>query len=322
LIEAHNLSMTYGTTRALDDASFQVKSGEILGLLGPNGAGKTTTLRILTTFIHPTAGKVVIDGVDAAEDPIAVRRRIGYLPETAPLYQDMMVCEYLEFVGAARGLAGGRLATRLDAVVEACALQGVYTKPIAHLSKGYRQRTGLAQALIHDPDILILDEPTSGLDPLQILGIRELVRSLGRTKTVLFSTHILQEVEAVSDRIMIMNEGRIIAEGTPEALTARAMGNDRLLVEVTGPPDDVSRALAGVGGIVSIETLPGSSMGTCAFAIRHEFGDELVPRRVDDAVRAGGWAVRRLAPERYSLEQVFISLIRAAASESAGRGVA
>jgi ABC-2 type transport system ATP-binding protein len=279
--------------------------------LGPNGAGKTTTLRILTTFIHPSGGKVVIDGVDAAEDPIAVRRKIGYLPETAPLYQDMMVHEYLEFVGRARGLAGPQLARRLDAVVGACALEGVYTRPIAHLSKGYRQRTGLAQALIHDPDILILDEPTSGLDPLQIMGIRDLVRSLGRTKTVLFSTHILQEVEAVSDRIMIMNEGRIIAEGTHAALTARAMGTDRLAVEVAGPADDVARALGGVGGIVSIERIETTSPGTSAFGIRHEFGDELIHRRVDDALRAGGWSIRRLAPDRFTLEQVFISLTRA-----------
>lgn len=317
MIQAEHLTMWYGSTKALDDATFEVRSGEVLGLLGPNGAGKSTTLKILTTYICPSAGRVIVDGIDSAEDPIAVRRKIGYLPETAPVYPDMLVSEYLDFVGGARGLAGRRLAERREAVVASCGLESVFHRPIAHLSKGFRQRTGLAQALIHDPEILILDEPTSGLDPLQILGIRELVRSLARSKTVLFSTHVLQEVEAVSDRMMIINEGRIIAEGSPAALQQRAMTTDCLSVEAEGPPDDILRALAAVPGAFAVEPVDARA-GGAAFAVRHAFGDDSVPRGVDDALRRGGWRVRRLAAERYSLEQVFISLTRASVAARGG----
>src|SRR5436190_8932505 len=213
MIQAENLSMAYGSVRALSGASFTVTRGEVLGLLGPNCAGKTTTLRILTTALRPTSGRVLVDGVDAAADPVAVRKRIGYLPETAPLYADMVVAEYLAFVARSRGVRGAALTKARQRVVADCALETVYYRPIAQLSKGFRQRVGLAQALIHDPDVLILDEPTSGLDPLQILGIRDLVKRLARSKTILFSTHILQEVQAVSDRVMIINEGRIVATG-------------------------------------------------------------------------------------------------------------
>jgi len=320
MISADRLTMWYGSTQALDAATFEVRSGEVLGLLGPNGAGKSTTLKILTTYLYPTSGRVVVDGIDTQDDPLAVRRRIGYLPESAPLYIDMMVCEYLEFVGRARGLSGRKLSERRDSVVASCGLESVYTKPIQNLSKGFRQRTGLAQALIHDPDILILDEPTSGLDPLQILGIRELVRSLARKKTILFSTHILQEVEAVSDRVMIINEGRIIAEGTPEELQRRAMEVDCLTVEVTGSADDVRRTLAAVPGILSVDSIDSSAPDACAFAVRHDFGDEQAARRVDEALRKGSFGLRRFAHDRYSLEQVFISLTRAKTAASRAGG--
>jgi ABC-2 type transport system ATP-binding protein len=317
VIQAEHLTMTYGATKALDDASFEVKSGEVLGLLGPNGAGKTTTLKILTTFIVPTSGRVVVDGVDALEEPLAVRRRIGYLPETAPLYADMMVDEYLGFVGRARGVDGARLAERKTDVVHACGLEGVLTRPIAHLSKGFRQRTGLAGALIHDPDILILDEPTSGLDPLQILGIRDLIKRLARTKTVLFSTHILQEIEAVSDRVMIINEGRIIAEGTPGALQQRAMEVDCLAVEVGGDGDGVDRTLASVPGVLAVDPRP-ATRGGAAFSVRHGWGDEAVPVRVEEALRRSGRAIRRFDRDRYTLEQVFISLTKASGRAAGG----
>jgi ABC-2 type transport system ATP-binding protein len=310
VIEASNLSMSYGSVRALEDASFEVRSGEVLGLLGPNGAGKTTTLKILTTFIQPTSGRVVVDGIDAAEDPLAVRRKIGYLPETAPLYVDMLVGEYLAFVGRARGLEGRRLQERRVAVVESCGLPSVYYRPIGQLSKGFRQRVGLAQALIHDPEIVILDEPTSGLDPLQIRGIRGLVRELARDKTVVFSTHILQEIEAVSDRVMIMNEGRIIAEGSPRSLEERAMDRDRLLVETSADAETAGAALSGLEGVLDVEPREPAADGDCAFGVRHAFGDREVVGRVEALLRGRDWPVRHLAPDRFSLEEVFVALVQ------------
>jgi len=226
MIEVRDVTKRFGTTVALDSVSFRLDQGEILGFLGPNGAGKSTAMKIITTFLAPDEGAVTVDGIDVLEQPLAVRGRIGYLPENVPLYVDMNVQEYLEFVGRARGLEGPRLKERFGWCVEACGLATELKRPINELSKGYRQRTGLAQALIHDPDILILDEPTSGLDPLQILGIRDLIRSLARQKSIIFSTHILQEVPPVTDRVVIISEGRIVADGKIADLTRQAFGAD------------------------------------------------------------------------------------------------
>ena len=225
MIDVQSLSMQYGSFKALDGISFQARDKQILGLLGPNGAGKTTAMRILTTFLHPTSGGATVDGIDILESPIEVRRRTGYLPETAPLYPDMQAEEYLKFVGEARGLAGGVLKKRLDWVKESCGLDFIWKHNLSEISKGYRQRVGLAQALIHDPKVLILDEPTSGLDPLQIIGIRDLIRNLAKEKTIIFSTHILQEVEAIADRIVIINEGKIVSQGTLQELEAQVRNN-------------------------------------------------------------------------------------------------
>jgi len=222
MIEVKSLRMRYGTFEALKGISFQVKSGEILGLLGPNGAGKTTAMRILTTYLYPTAGTAVIEGLDILDHPQEVRRLTGYLPETAPVYPDMQVEDYLRFVGEARGFGGADLKRRMDWVQEACDLKPIWKHAIQEVSKGYRQRVGLAQALIHDPKVLILDEPTSGLDPLQILGIRKLIKELARDKTIIFSTHILQEVEAMSDRIVIIHDGGVVAQGTQKELETLA----------------------------------------------------------------------------------------------------
>ncbi|MBI4358191.1 MAG: ATP-binding cassette domain-containing protein [Candidatus Omnitrophica bacterium] len=218
MIDIQSLTMLYGSVVALDHVSFQVQAGEILGLVGPNGAGKTTAMRILTTFLYPSAGTAKIDNLDILEHPLEVRKRIGYLPETAPLYLDMQVEEYLQFVAHARDVSGKNFSNRLHWVRDACGLKPVWKHPISEISKGFRQRVGLAQALIHDPKVLILDEPTSGLDPLQIIGIRDLIKSLAKKKTIIFSTHILQEVETIADRIVIINEGRIVSQGTLEAL--------------------------------------------------------------------------------------------------------
>ncbi|OGW91104.1 MAG: hypothetical protein A3D28_03245 [Omnitrophica bacterium RIFCSPHIGHO2_02_FULL_63_14] len=212
--------MFYGSTCALDNVSFRVGENEIVGLLGPNGAGKTTIMRILTTFIYPTKGTALVAGADITTRPVEVRRNTGYLPETPPLYTDMRVDEYVDFVGRARGLAGRRLKERKEWVAEVCGLIPVWKHAVHELSLGFRQRAGLAQALIHDPKVIILDEPTSGLDPIQIISIRNLVKDLAKGKTILFSTHILQEAQAISNRILIINQGRIVAQGTLAQLKA------------------------------------------------------------------------------------------------------
>ena len=222
MIDVDQLTMRYGHVLALDRVSFQAKPGEILGLLGPNGAGKSTAMRILTTYLYPSAGTATVHGADIIKDSVKVRQLIGYLPESVPLYGYMNVEEYLHFVGAARGLSGTRLKERLKWVMESCQLRKVWKQPASELSKGYGQRVGLAQALIHDPKVLILDEPTSGLDPIQILSIRSLIKSLVQDKTIVFSTHILQEVEALADRIVIINEGKLVASGTREELSRKA----------------------------------------------------------------------------------------------------
>ena len=227
MIEVKDLTMKYGPVTALDHVSFQANPGEVLGLLGPNGAGKTTAMRILTTYLYPSSGTAKVDGFDILENPIEARKRIGYLPETVPLYADMRVDEYLTFVGKARALEGARLAERLEWVQQACHLRSVWKHFLCELSKGYGQRVGLAQALIHDPKVLILDEPTSGLDPIQIIDIRKLVKSLAKEKTILFSTHILQEVEALADRIVIINEGKLVAEGTKQELAEKVRSSGK-----------------------------------------------------------------------------------------------
>lgn len=224
VIETKGLTKSYGDVKALDDVSFQVRKGEVLGFLGPNGAGKTTTMKILTCFIAPTSGQAIVAGTDIFKDSLEIRRNVGYLPESAPLYMDMQVREYLDFVAEVRNIRGGDKAKARDHVVEVCGLKGVTYQEIRTLSKGYRQRVGLAQAMIHNPPILILDEPTSGLDPNQIVEIRELIKSLGRERTVILSTHNLSEVQATAGRVIIIHRGRLVADGSPEELESERGG--------------------------------------------------------------------------------------------------
>lgn len=219
MIQVSGICMKYGSTIVLDKVSFQAERGKILGLVGPNGAGKTTLMRILTGYLYPIEGTALINGHDVTVEPLITRSLIGYMPESVPLYDDMLVDEYLVFIGKARGLFGKRLDERLKWVKENCALQPIWKHVIFEISRGFRQRVGLAQALIHDPSVLILDEPMTGLDPLQIISIRKLIRACAKEKTVIFSTHIFQEVEALSDRIVILNAGRIIADGTHNEIT-------------------------------------------------------------------------------------------------------
>ncbi|MBM4116857.1 ATP-binding cassette domain-containing protein [bacterium] len=309
MIEVREVSKRFGSTVALDGVSLQVERGSVLGFLGPNGAGKSTAMKIITSFLAPDAGTVTVDGLDVREQPLAVRRKIGYQPENVPLYTDMRVHEYLEFVGRSRGLAGAALAARLDWVREACGITRVYKQTIGELSKGFRQRTGLAQALVHDPEILILDEPTTGLDPLQIIGIRELIGELGRTKTIIFSTHVLQEVAPVTDRVVIINQGRVIADGRIAELQRRAMGSNRLLLGFEAVPEDLKTALAGLAGFQTL--LPLGEQAPGRFELRGDFAADLAGG-VASLARTRGWRLRELAESPFSLEDTFIALTKQA----------
>ena len=307
MIEVRGITKSFGTMRALDDVSFKLDRGEILGFLGPNGAGKSTTMKIITTFLAADEGQVMVDGIDVLEQPLDVRRRIGYLPENVPLYLDMNVHEYLTFVGQARGLSAEQLRTRLEWCIEECGLRTEYKKTIGDLSKGFKQRTGLAQALIHDPEILILDEPTSGLDPLQILGIRELIKRLAGEKTIIFSTHILQEVSPVTDRVVIINEGRIIADGNIGDLSRNAMGTNRVFVGIREAAATVEAALRELSEVSAVHPLAADD--GCRFEVRGPFESDLVGA-VDRLARNRSWDLTQLHEATFSLEDTFISLTR------------
>ena len=308
MIKANNLTMHYGPVVALRNVSFEVKRGEIVGLLGPNGAGKSTAMKILTTYLHPTSGTAQVGGIDILKNPLAVRKIIGYLPEILPLYMDMEVRSYLDFVGRARGLGGGKLRDRVNVVLDECGLRPMYRKIIRDLSKGYKQRTGLAQALIHDPDIIVLDEPTSGLDPHQIVEIRQLIRSLAatKTKTVILSTHILQEVEAMADRIVIINRGRTVGDGTIEELRNRASEFERTSISVLGNRIEVERLLSGVDGVRKVQFVEEVD-GCVSFLVMSRPGVELW-REVNKLAKSKNWDLRELAAKPLTLEETFLTL--------------
>jgi ABC-2 type transport system ATP-binding protein len=309
IVEARSLSKEFGPTRAVDGVSFSVSRGEVVGFLGPNGAGKSTTMKMLTGYLRPTAGSAIVGGVDVAEDPLAAKRLVGYLPENAPLYDDMMVINFLEFVADLRAVPANTRRERLREICRRCGLLDVLGKNIGKLSKGYRQRVGLAQAMVHDPDLLILDEPTSGLDPNQIVEIRELIKELGREKTIILSTHILPEVQASCGRIIIINSGRLVADDTPDVLTGAEEGAViRIVVAASnGAPlseTNVRAALSGVPGIGAVEGQPGEGAGTFGFRVRASRGAD--PRA--DIFRAAvqsGFVLLDLHRERISLEETF-----------------
>src|SRR6266550_3597705 len=252
MIKVEGLTKRYARTVAVDNISFEVEKGGIVGFLGPNGAGKTTTMRCLTCFMPPTSGSASVAGFDVLEQPLEVKKRIGYLPETPPLYPDMEVGEYLTFVGKLKGLVTSDVPKRVDEVCDRCAITDVKSKLIGKLSKGYRQRVGLAQAILHNPDVLILDEPTSGLDPKQIIETRELIRSLAGDHTIILSTHILPEVSQTCDRVVIINKGRVVAEDTPHNLTARLRGSETLYIQVDTNGADATGALQRVPGVTRV----------------------------------------------------------------------
>ncbi len=307
MIELKNLSKYYGLTRALEGVTCTIQKGEIIGFVGPNGAGKSTAMKIITTYTAPTSGTAKVGGFDVMENPREVRNLIGYLPETVPLYADMLVREYLEFIGEARHL-NGSFKKRYDWVVEACGLQSVLKRKIGVLSKGYKQRTCLAQALIHDPEVLILDEPTSGLDPLQIIGIRNLIKSLAHEKTIVLSTHILPEVATVADRILVINEGKLVADGTFDDLVEKVTDRQSLYLVLEAQKKEVETAFKSLPGLLSLDFDSGMR-GKTGCHVRYRIGQNPV-ERINEIVRSNRWNILEFQQEKISLEESFIRLTR------------
>ncbi|HVT57630.1 MAG TPA: ATP-binding cassette domain-containing protein [Thermoanaerobaculia bacterium] len=304
MIEAQNLTRRYGDFTAVDGVSFTAADHEILGMLGPNGAGKTTTIRMITGFLPPSAGRVTVAGRDLFEAPREARRHVGYLPENVALYPEMRVHEYLAYRALLEGLTGAAAREAIGEAVERCLLAEVREQIIGTLSKGFRQRTALATAILHRPRVLVLDEPTVGLDPKQIIAIRELIRELGRERTLLLSTHILPEVELLCDRVMIIDRGRIAAEGTPESLRESWVGNPSVKVAFKGEPADAAAVLGQLAGVREVR--PGPS-GPGSLVLECERGAD--PREeVFHAAVEHGWTLLELTPERASLEDVFVRL--------------
>jgi gliding motility-associated transport system ATP-binding protein len=308
MIEVEQLSKTYGPIKAIEDVSFVVEKGEILGFLGPNGAGKSTTMRILTCFIPPTSGTARIAGYDIFKDSLQVRRRLGYVPENAPLYTDMPVVSFLKFAAEVKGLSRRERLRQIGQVMDDCGVKDVQHRYIGKLSKGYRQRVALAQALLGNPDVLILDEPTIGLDPRQIIDIRQLIKGLAGQKTVILSTHILPEVGMTCQRVIIINRGRLVAVDTPENLTTKLQTSSRLLVRVEGPATDVVRALGAVSGVQTVKE-DGSSSAKVVTCVVESKRDRDVRQDVAAAVVRQNWGLLELRPVDLTLEDVFVRLV-------------
>jgi ABC-2 type transport system ATP-binding protein len=307
MIEVQNLSKTYSGVRAVRDISFHVNKGEIVGFLGPNGAGKSTTMKVLAGYLPPTDGKIRIAGFDVVTESIEVRKRIGYMPENVPLYTDMRVNEFLRFRAELKKVARRKIKDRVEAVKELCHLKDVESKIIGTLSKGYRQRVGLADAMVHDPDLLILDEPTIGLDPNQIRSVRDLIRDLGKHHTILLSTHILSEVELTCGRVLVIHRGRIEASDTPANLTRLVRGGGSILLEVKAPAADVVARIESLPNIEDVEiALPSEGDWTVAKIFAKPGLD--VREDLFGVVRQNNWPLRELARVKATLEEAFVEL--------------
>lgn len=316
LVALSDVVKAFGEVRAVDGVSFQIDRGEVVGFLGPNGAGKTTTMRLLTQYLEPDAGSIVIDGRELHEHPAELRRRIGYLPETNPLYKDMVAGEYISFMGRLRGMSNDEIRRRTDDVVAQTAIEDVYYRPIDQLSKGYRQRVGLAQAILSEPEILILDEPTEGLDPNQRVEIRTLITQLGEDRTVLLSTHVMQEVRRTCSRVVIINRGRLVADGAVDELVNEKHAGTKVSVELEAPGGEARAALEALASVVAVEP-EGDGRHGASFTVRGE-GD---PRReIFELASARGWPLWELHLERASLEDVFRMLTVAAPTSEAPGG--
>ncbi|MBI2847248.1 MAG: ATP-binding cassette domain-containing protein [Chloroflexi bacterium] len=313
MIEVENLTKYYGDFLAIENVTFQVQKGEILGFLGPNAAGKTTTMRILAGYMPPSSGTAKVAGFDVVEQSLEARKRIGYMPETVPLYTDMTVESYLDFHATIKGLRGKKKQQRIDEVLDICRLGDYYDVIIGKLSKGYRQRVGIAQAIVHEPEVLILDEPTIGIDPKQVVETRQLIKSLGRDRTVILSSHILPEVNMVCERVIIINEGRVVAVDRPENLSAALKGSEQIQMEVRGAIKEIVASLrelkgvqdvtwesAGENNIFTVDCSPGSDL-------REEIAHLIVGK---------GWGLINLQTKRMSLEDIFLKLTMKEESEA------
>jgi ABC-2 type transport system ATP-binding protein len=311
MIKVEGLTKRYARTLAVDNISFEVEKGQIVGFLGPNGAGKTTTMRVLTCFLPPSSGKANIAGFDVQENPMEVKKRIGYLPETPPVYPEMEVAEYLNFVGRLKGIPSADIKRRVDEVVGRCAIGDVRDKLIGKLSKGYRQRVGIAQAIIHNPDVLILDEPTSGLDPKQIIEIRELLKHLSGDHTIILSTHILSEVENSCERVIIISKGKLVAIDSVANLTNRLRGSEQVALEVESPdghpnPTDVQQRLEQVSGVSRV-LMKDSRNGKLVFEIESLQGRHIRSELARTVVNSG-WNLSEMRALGLSLETIFLQL--------------
>jgi ABC-2 type transport system ATP-binding protein len=308
MIEIKNLTKKFSHNLVLNDINFSVGRGEILGFLGPNGAGKSTTMKIITSFWSPTSGQVLVDGLDTAKDALLAREKIGYLPETVPLYEDMRVFEYLKFIAEIRGLKS-ETRNRVKEVVSICGLSKVIRAPIEELSKGFRQRVGLAQAIMHRPDILILDEPTTGLDPNQIVEIRDLIKTIGREKTVIFSTHILSEVSATCDRVIIINNGKIVGQGSPAELMKNAGGVEIIYVKIKGSKLAVEQKLKEMENVVNVKIKDKETEDIYGYEIEPAAGVDL-REYLSLTVMKNNWSILEFKKISASLENVFRELTR------------
>jgi ABC-2 type transport system ATP-binding protein len=304
LIEVQHLTKRYGPVTAVNDVSFTVERGEILGFLGPNGAGKTTTMRVLTGYMPPSEGKAIVAGYDVLEQPIEAKRRTGYLPETPPLYPDMTVLEYLTFVAKIKGVPRKESKSRIGEMMQKTRIDDVAHRHCGKLSKGYRQRVGLAQAMLHNPDVLILDEPTAGLDPKQIIETRQLIRGLGGDHTIILSTHILPEVSQTCQRVVIINKGKVVAVDTPDNLTSRLRGSETMYLQVDAQGADAAAVLQRVAGVKRV-AVADTKQQIVGFEIDTETGHD-VRRELAAAVVGRGWGLLEMRPMRMSLEEIFL----------------
>ena len=307
-IEVEHLTKFYGSARGINDVSFSVKQGEIMGFLGPNGSGKTTTMRILTCFFPQTSGTARICGYDTLKNPLEVRRRLGYLPETVPLYLDMPVFSYLKFFAEVKGVARSKRRNKVDEVIQRCGITDVAHRLIGKLSKGYRQRVGIAQALLHDPEVLILDEPTIGLDPRQIIEIRNLIKSLGVKQTVILSTHILPEVSMTCDRVIIIHEGKLVAVDTPENLIKRLQEVPTVLVKAEGPAREIADAISRITGVLGVKEARGSGYDVSSFQVETR-KEVFVLNDLARTIYEHGWQLKEIRPVDMTLEEIFIKLV-------------
>ena len=307
-IEVEHLTKFYGSARGIKDVSFSVKQGEIMGFLGPNGSGKTTTMRILTCFFPQTSGAARICGYDTLKNPLEVRRRLGYLPETVPLYLDMPVFSYLKFFAEVKGVARSKRKSKVDEVIQRCGITDVAHRLIGKLSKGYRQRVGIAQSLLHDPEVLILDEPTIGLDPRQIIEIRNLIKSLGKKQTVILSTHILPEVSMTCDRVIIIHEGKLVAVDTPENLIKRLQEVPTVLVKAEGPTREIADAMGKITGVLGVKEARGSGYDVPSFLVETR-KDVFLLNDLARTIYEHGWQLKEIRPVDMTLEEIFIKLV-------------